>query len=83
MLQSLTPQVDAFDIVVLGSEATVVTAPFHFSIKTKVGKEIKSQGVYSAVVQLRAGRWRVVQSHESELNIAELMAAMAPPKPKK
>jgi hypothetical protein len=83
MLESLTPGVDTFDVVVLGPEAAAVTAPFHFTLKTKAGKEAKGQGVFSAVVQLRAGRWQIVLSHESEVNLAELMAAMAPPKPKR
>ena len=83
MLESLTPRVDAFDVVVLGPEAAVVTAPFHFTLKTKAGKEVKGQGVYSAVVQLRGGQWQIVQSHESELNLADVIAAMAPPKSKK
>jgi len=83
LLESLTNPIDALDVVVLGAESAVVTAPFHFTVKTKAGKEINGQGVFSAVVQLRAGRWQIVQSHESELNLAELMAAMAPPEPKK
>jgi hypothetical protein len=83
MLESLTNPIDALDVVVLGAEAAAVTAPFNFTAKTKAGKEVNGQGVFSAVVQLRAGRWLIVQSHESELNLAELMAAMAPPKSKK
>jgi len=83
MLESLTNPIDAFDVVVLGPQAAVVTAPFHFSAKTKAGKEVKGEGVYSAVVQLRAGQWQIVQSHESELNLADVMTAMAPPKPRK
>ena len=83
MLQSLANPIDAFDVVVLGAEAASVTAPFHFTVKTKAGKDVKGQGVFSAVVQFRAGRWQIVQSHESELNLAQVMADMAPPKPKK
>ncbi len=83
MLESLTNQIDAFDIVVLAPDAAVVTVPFRFTIKTKAGKEISSQGVYSAVAQRRSGMWQIVQSHESWRNVAEVMAALMPPQLKK
>jgi len=83
LLESLTNRVDSFDVIVLGPEAAVVTVPFHFSIKSKAGKEFSGQGVYSAVTQRRGAQWRIVQSHESWPNPAEVMAVLVPPKSKK
>jgi ketosteroid isomerase-like protein len=69
-LDSLSAQIDASDVVVLGAEAAVVTESFHFMARTKAGEDLEGQGVASIVVQLRAGRWQIVHSHESELNVA-------------
>src|SRR5271169_3281360 len=39
MLDSLSPQVDASEVVVLGAEAAVITESFHFTATTKAGDE--------------------------------------------
>ena len=75
---SLSPQIDALDVVVLGAEAAAATESFHFTGKTKDGDYVDGQGVISIIVQQRAGRWQIVQSHESELPIAESDATPAP-----
>jgi ketosteroid isomerase-like protein len=78
-LDSLSTQIDASDVVVLGAEAAVITESFHFTATTKAGEQVEGQGVASIVVQLRAGRWQIVHSHESELNVAELDTTLGPP----
>jgi hypothetical protein len=78
-LDSLSVHSDVSDVVVLGAEAAVVTQSFHFTATTKAGEDLEGQGVASIVVQLRAGRWQIVQTHESELNVAEQDTTMAPP----
>lgn len=83
MLESLTNSIDSLNVVVLGAEASAVTVTFHFTVKTKVGKQISGQGIFTAAMQFRSGRWLIVQSHESEINFAELMAEIAPPQSKK
>ena len=77
-LDSLNAQIDGSDVVVLGAEAAVVTESFHFAATTKAGEDLEGQGVASIIVQLRAGRWQIVHSHESELNVAELDTTVAP-----
>jgi hypothetical protein len=77
-LDSLAIESDASDVVVLGAEAAVVTESFHFAATTKAGEDLEGQGVASIVVQLRAGRWQIVHSHESELNVAGVDTTFAP-----
>jgi hypothetical protein len=77
-LDSLSIQPVASDVVVLGAEAAVVTESFRFTAATKAGEDLEGQGVASIVVQLRAGRWQIVHSHESELNMAEMDTTLAP-----
>ena len=72
-LDSLSTQIDALEVVVLGAETSVVTESFQFTAITKAGEEVEGKGVASMVVQLRAGRWQIVQSHESELNVVSIL----------
>ena len=72
-LDSLSTQIDALNVVVLGAEAAVITESFQFTAMTKTGEEVEGKGVASMVVQLRAGRWQIVQSHESELNVVTVL----------
>ena len=76
-LDSLSIQSVATDVVV-PPEAAVVTESFRFTAATKAGEDLEGQGVASIVVQLRAGRWQIVHSHESELNVAEMDTTFAP-----
>jgi ketosteroid isomerase-like protein len=78
-LDSLRTDLDASDVVVLGAEAAVVTESFHFTATTKAGEDVEGQGVASIVVQLRAGRWQIVHSHESELDVSESDTTSTPP----
>jgi hypothetical protein len=77
-LDSLSAQIVASDVVVLGAEAAVITESFRFKAMTKAGEDLEGQGVASIVVQLRAGRWQIVHSHESELNVTEEDTTLAP-----
>ena len=78
-LESLQNTVDAIDVLVLGPDAASLTVPFHFSFKPKGHPEYKAQGVFSVIVQRRAGSWKIVQSHESWVNPEQVMAALVPP----
>ena len=78
-LESLQNTLDAMDVLVLGPDAASVTAPFHFTFKPKGRPEYKAQGVFSVIVQRRAGSWKIVQSHESWVNADQVMAALVPP----
>ena len=81
-LESLKNTPDAWDITVLGSDAVVITMPFHFSFKPKGLPEYKGQGVWTGVVQRRSGSWTIIQSHESWIEPEKVMAALMPPPPK-
>jgi hypothetical protein len=70
---------DSWDMIVLGSDAVLITMPKHFIFKPKGLPEYKAQSVWSGVVQRRGGKWVIVHSHESWLNPEQIMAAFVPP----
>ena len=82
LLESLTNIPDAWDMIVLSSDAVAITLPLHFSFKPKGLPEYKAQSVWTGVVQRRHGKWTIVQSHESWVNPEQVMAALVPPPPK-
>jgi len=69
---------DAWDAMVLGPEAVMITVPWHADMKAKGRPEYKARGVSSVLVQRREGRWQIVHTHESFVNANELMAALTP-----
>jgi hypothetical protein len=75
-IDSLAIQVEASEVIVLGPEAALLTETFHFTAATKGGDEVEGRGVASLVVQLRSGRWQIIQCHESELNAEEETVTM-------
>ena len=75
--------VKSWDVIVLSDDAALMTVPVQMKIKTKSSPEFKFDLVWSCVVQKRNDKWLVVQSHESWLNAAEVMAAMTAPETKK
>lgn len=79
MFESLHNTPDSWDVIVLGSDAVVITMPEHFTFKPKGLPEYKAQGVWSGVIQRRGGKWAIVQSHESWVNPEQVMAAFVPP----
>lgn len=81
LLERVDNSVDAWDIMVVGPEAAVVTLPVHLRIKVKGRPEAAGQYVLSLVIQRRGGRWQVVQTHESWQHPEQLMAALTPGTP--
>lgn len=80
MMESMQIKPTKVDVIVLGPDAAVVNSPFSMTVKTKAGKEVTGQGVWTGVVQRQAGAWRVVSTHESDVNAEDMMKAMmAPP----
>ena len=80
-LESLKVAADATDVIVLGPEAAVIVRQAHMIVKTKTGQEATVQLVFTGVVQRRDGQWQMVQTHESELNAADFIAAITPDQP--
>lgn len=79
LFESLMNVPDAWDMIVLSSDAVAITLPLHFSFKPKGLPEYKAQSVWTGVVQRRSGKWTIVQSHESWVNPEQVMAALMPP----
>jgi len=82
LFESLVNTPDAWDMIVLSSDAVAITMPLHSSFKPKGLPEYKAQGVWTGVVQRRSGKWTIIQSHESWVNPEQVMAALMPPPPK-
>jgi uncharacterized protein (TIGR02246 family) len=78
-LSTVSYQIDASNVVVLGADAAVITESFHFSVKPKTDEEVKGQGIASLVVQMRNGRWQIIQWHESELSPSDTEETMSSP----
>jgi len=82
LFESLKNKPEAWDMIVLSSDAVVITMPSHFNFKPKGLPEYRGQYVWTGVVQRRNGKWAIIQSHESWLNPEQVMAALMPPPPK-
>lgn len=79
MLDSLQNRIERWDILVLGRDAALLTLPVSLRIKAKDLPAYSGSYVWTALVQRRSGAWKVVSSHESWLNAAEVIAALTPP----
>jgi hypothetical protein len=77
--ESLAQGMDGWTPIVLAPDAVAFTTPFHFTFKMKGRPEYKGSGVWSGVVQRRAGAWRIVQAHESWTDQDKVIAAMTAP----
>ena len=82
-LTSLQSTASAIHVQVLSPDAAFATATFAFNLTAKTGKTAKGTGAISALLQRRGGTWAVTDYHESEMDVASLMAAIAPPTPPK
>lgn len=61
------------------SENTVAfTLPVQLKLKLRGIPEYNGQLIWSGIVQKRDGQWKVIQSHESWLNCAEVALALTP-----
>ena len=78
---AIEPTLSEMRTVVLGPDAASTVIPFSFTATTKAGKTAKGSGVWSAVFRRDSSGWTIVQTHESELNLAQLLSELMPPSP--
>jgi uncharacterized membrane protein YvbJ len=71
---------ESIDVVVLSSNAVSITVPCQWKMKVIGLPEYNGKEVMSFILQKRNGRWMIIQSHISDPNICEAMAALLPPK---
>jgi hypothetical protein len=67
-----------WNIKIISKDAVSFTLPIQLKIKLKGIPEYNGQLIWSAIVQKEDQKWKVVQSHESWLNCAEVGAALTP-----
>ena len=72
----------SMDVVVFGPDAALVSSNTKVAFTPNGRKPFYTTGAMSFVVQRRDGKWQVVQSHESELNVAGMDKAIASAKAK-
>lgn len=63
---------------IISKDAVSFTLPIQLKLKLKGLPEYNGQLIWSAIVQKENQKWKVVQSHESWLNCAEVEAALSP-----
>jgi uncharacterized membrane protein YvbJ len=71
---------DRMDVVILSSNAVSITVPCEWKMKVIGLPEYNGTEVMSFILQKRDGRWMIIQSHISDPNICEAIAALMPPK---
>jgi uncharacterized protein (TIGR02246 family) len=83
-LKSIDPKPTAVHVRVLSPDAAFAHAPFAFTATAKNGKSVNGTGVVTALLQRQGGSWAITDYHESEADVAAMMAVLAPPaSPKK
>lgn len=70
---------DRVDVSVLSKDVAAITVPAHYKVKAKGLPEYNGQEVLSFLMQKRNGRWLVIQSHVSDVDLCKAMAALMPP----
>ena len=75
-VEVLKNSIDSWNTKIISKDAVSFTLPVHLKLKLKGIPEYNGQLVWTAIVQKKNKRWKVVQSHESWLNCAEVSAAL-------
>lgn len=72
-------KIASWNTMVLAEDAVAFTLPIRLKLKAKGLPEYEGNFVWSGIVQKRMGEWKIIQSHESWENYAEVIAALSPP----
>jgi hypothetical protein len=70
---------DRIDVQVLSREIVSITVPCQWKMKVIGLREYNGKEVMSFIMQKRKGKWMIVQSHISDPNLCEAIAALTPP----
>ncbi len=79
-LQGINAHTTSVRTMVAAPDVAVAMAPYVFTILGKSGKQVSGQGVFTALVQRREGRWQIIRSHESDAHLDQLMQQLGPVK---
>ncbi|NAS32370.1 hypothetical protein GTQ40_15405 [Flavobacteriaceae bacterium R38] len=75
-VEVLNNSIGSWNSTFLNENTVAFTLPIQLKIKLKDKPEYNGQLVWSGIVQKKDGEWKIVQSHESWLNCAEVSAAL-------
>ena len=77
-VEILNNTIDSWNAKIISKDAVSFTLLVHLKLKLKGIPEYNGQLVWTAIVQKENKNWKIVQSHESWLNCAEVTAALTP-----
>jgi hypothetical protein len=77
-VEDLDNTIQSWNVQVLSKNIVTFSLPVHLKLKLKGIPEFNGQLVWTATVQRQKDGWKIVQSHESWLNCAEVAAALTP-----
>jgi len=75
-VEVLENKIDRWNATILSENTVAFTLSIHLKIKLKDKPEYNGQLVWSGIAQKRNSEWKIVQSHESWLNCAEVTEAL-------
>jgi len=77
-VEGLHNTIESWNVQVLSKDLVTFTLPVKLELKLKGIPEYHGQLVWTATVQKQIDGWKIVQSHESWLNCAEVASALTP-----
>lgn len=77
-VEELHNTIESQSVQVLSKDVVTFTLPVKLKLKLKGIPEFNGQLVWTATVQKQKDGWKIVQSHESWLNCAEVASALTP-----
>lgn len=70
--------IESWNTSVLSKDVVIFTLPVQLKLKLSGVPEFKGKLIWTATVQKQNDEWKIVQSHESWLNCAQVAAALTP-----
>lgn len=77
-VEDLHNTIESWNVQVLSKDLVTFTLPVKLKLKLKGIPEYNGQLIWTATVQKQEDGWKIVQSHESWLNCAEVASALTP-----
>lgn len=77
-VEALHNTIESWNAQMLSPNIVTFTLPVKLTLKLKDTPEYTGQLIWTAVLEKQGDEWLIVQSHESWLNCAEVVAALTP-----
>ena len=77
-VEDLENTIESWNVNVLSEDVVTFTLPVQLRLKLKEIPEYTGNLIWTATLQKQNDEWKIIQSHESWLNCAEVSAALSP-----